>query len=72
MNQAWLFNQGENYQSYKMLGARPRISPEGEPGYSFAVWAPHASSVSVVGDFNGWDPSSDSLIPYGTDRKSVV
>lgn len=66
MNQAWLFNQGENYQSYKMLGARPRISPEGEPGYSFAVWAPHASSVSVVGDFNGWDPSSDSLIPYGT------
>ncbi len=66
MNQAWLFNQGENYQSYRMLGARPHLSPEGDPGYRFAVWAPHASGVSVVGDFNGWDPASNHLLPYGT------
>ncbi len=66
MNQAWLFNQGENYQSYKMLGARPHVSPEGEAGYRFAVWAPRALSVSAVGDFNGWDPEAHPLQSYGT------
>ncbi|NLB49969.1 MAG: 1,4-alpha-glucan branching protein GlgB [Clostridiaceae bacterium] len=66
MNQAWLFNRGENYQSYKMLGARPHQSPEGNPGYRFAVWAPRAAAVSVVGDFNGWDPQVDHLQAYGT------
>lgn len=66
MNQAWLFNQGENYQSYKMLGTRPHVSPEGDPGYRFAVWAPRALAVSVVGDFNGWDPGAHPLQSYGT------
>ncbi len=66
MNQAWLFNQGQNYQSYRMLGARPATSPEGDQGYRFAVWAPRAQSVSVVGDFNGWDPYAHFLQPYGT------
>ena len=66
MNQAWLFNRGENYQSYKMLGARPHLSPEGGQGYRFAVWAPRAAGVSLVGDFNGWDPQADILQPYGT------
>ncbi len=66
MNKAWLFNQGKNYQSYRMLGARPDISPQGEQGYRFAVWAPRAVSVSVTGDFNGWDPVADLLNPYGT------
>lgn len=66
MNQAWLFNQGENYQSYKMLGAHPHVSPEGEPGYRFALWAPRAMGVSAVGDFNGWDPEAHPLTPYGT------
>ena len=53
MNQAYLFNNGKNYQSYKMLGSRPDVSAEGERGYRFAVWAPRAAHVSVVGDFNG-------------------
>ncbi|NLC25199.1 MAG: 1,4-alpha-glucan branching protein GlgB [Fastidiosipila sp.] len=66
MNQAYLFNQGKNYQSYKMFGARPDISAEDEPGYRFAVWAPRASSVSVVGDFNGWDPGIHPMVAYGT------
>ena len=66
MNQAWLFNQGENYQSYRMLGARPSTSPEGESGYRFAVWAPRAQAVSVVGDFNGWNSNTHYLQPYGT------
>ncbi len=66
MNQAWLFNQGKNYQSYKMLGARPDVSPEGEPGFRFALWAPRALGVSAVGDFNGWDPAAHPLTPYGT------
>ena len=66
MNQAWLFNQGKNYQSYRMLGARPSVSPDGESGYRFAVWAPRAQAVSVVGDFNGWDSNTHHLQPYGT------
>ena len=66
MNQAYLFNHGKNHQSYKILGARPDVSAEGERGYRFAVWAPHAAQVSVVGDFNGWDPEIHTMIAYGT------
>ncbi|MDD4323965.1 MAG: 1,4-alpha-glucan branching enzyme, partial [Eubacteriales bacterium] len=66
MNQAYLFNKGKNYQSYKMLGARSDVSAAGERGYRFAVWAPRAAHVSVVGDFNGWDPEIHTMAPYGT------
>jgi 1,4-alpha-glucan branching enzyme len=66
MNQAWLFNQGKNYQSYRMLGARPSVSPDGESGYRFAVWAPRAQAVSVVGDFNGWDSNTHHLQPVSS------
>ncbi|MDD2363345.1 MAG: 1,4-alpha-glucan branching protein GlgB [Eubacteriales bacterium] len=66
MNQAYLFNNGKNYQSYKMLGSRPDVSAEGERGYRFAVWAPRAAHVSVVGDFNGWDPEIHTMAAYGT------
>lgn len=65
MNQAYLFNNGTNVQSYRMLGAFPAKSPEGDKGYRFAVWAPHARSVSVVGDFNFWNDSSNPLKAYG-------
>lgn len=65
MNQAYLFNNGKNVQSYRMLGAFPGVSSEGENGYRFAVWAPHARSVSVVGDFNFWNDSAHVLKPYG-------
>ena len=66
MNQAYLFNNGENYQSYKMLGAKPDINHDGEPGYRFAVWAPNAKAINVVGDFNHWNVERDALHPYGT------
>lgn len=49
-----LFGEGKHLEIYKKLGAHPtkmgRVS-----GVAFAVWAPQASGVSVVGDFNGWD-----------------
>ena len=48
------FNAGVNYSVYKMLGAHV-ITIEGVSGVNFAVWAPNAVRVSVVGDFNLWD-----------------
>jgi len=50
----FLFGQGNERRIYDKLGAHLR-SPDGVPGTSFAVWAPSAQRVSVVGDFNGWD-----------------
>lgn len=50
----YLLGQGEHLEAYKVLGAHPR-SIDGIFGTSFAVWAPNAQRVSVVGDFNGWD-----------------
>ena len=52
--QLYLFNQGTNYHSYKMLGAH-LLKKDGVEGTRFAVWAPNARRVSVVGDFNRWD-----------------
>lgn len=49
--QVYLFKEGTNYEAYKMLGAHPDSE-----GCHFAVWAPYAKRVSVVGDFNGWNP----------------
>ena len=49
-----LAGEGRHEELYARLGAHPRVV-DGIPGVSFAVWAPNASSVSVVGDFNGWD-----------------
>ncbi len=46
--------EGRHEELYEKLGAHPR-EMEGVEGVAFAVWAPSASSVSVVGDFNGWD-----------------
>ena len=48
------FAEGTHTQSYKKLGAHP-IMLNGVPGVSFAVWAPNAKRVSVIGSFNGWD-----------------
>jgi 1,4-alpha-glucan branching enzyme len=49
-----LAGEGRHEQLYALLGAHPR-ELEGVAGVAFAVWAPNAGSVSVVGDFNGWD-----------------
>lgn len=52
----FLFHEGNNFESYSYLGSHP-ASLDGQNGYSFRVWAPNAASISVVGDFNGWDPA---------------
>src|SRR5439155_6695515 len=49
-----LFNEGTHRQLWTKLGAHPRVM-DGVAGVSFAVWAPNARRVSVVGDFCGWD-----------------
>jgi len=50
----YLLGEGNHLHSYRSLGAHPRIHQD-VAGTSFAVWAPSAMRVSVVGDFNGWD-----------------
>ena len=50
----FLFGKGDERRIYEKLGAQLRIV-DGVPGVSFAVWAPNARRVSVVGDFNRWD-----------------
>ncbi len=50
----WLLGEGSHLRPYEILGAMPR-EMEGVAGTSFAVWAPNASRVSVVGEFNVWD-----------------
>ena len=55
-----LFNEGRHVRLYERLGAHPGTHG-GETGTFFAVWAPNADSVSVIGDFNGWDPGAHPL-----------
>ncbi len=50
----YLFNEGNHFEIYNKLGAH-LMEVNGVKGVSFAVWAPNAKSVSVVGDFNNWD-----------------
>lgn len=50
----YLFAEGKNYDIYNKLGAHP-VTIDGVEGTYFAVWAPNARRVSVVGDFNMWD-----------------
>ena len=50
----YLFGRGTHYTVYEKLGAHP-AEENGQSGVYFAVWAPNARSVSVVGDFNGWN-----------------
>lgn len=57
-----LFNQGSHFALYEKMGARP-MTAEGEPGVHFAVWAPNARSVSVIGDFNDWKEGACPLAP---------
>ena len=49
-----LFSEGRHWHAYRFLGAHP-VEVDGSAGVQFAVWAPNAERVSVVGDFNGWD-----------------
>jgi len=63
----YLLNEGRHWQSYNRLGAHLR-SIDGVEGVNFAVWAPNATGVSIVGDFNQWDNHRHPLrkhIPSG-------
>lgn len=55
-----LFRSGQHYKLYEKLGSRT-VKYEGVDGVYFAVWAPNAQLVSVVGNFNGWNPHSHVL-----------
>lgn len=57
---AYLFGQGTHYDIYKKLGAHPSKNKNKE-GVRFAVWAPHAKSVHVIGEFNGWDEKAHEM-----------
>ena len=50
----YLFNKGDDHRVYRKLGSHLRTI-DGVPGVSFSVWAPSATRISVVGDFNWWD-----------------
>jgi 1,4-alpha-glucan branching enzyme len=60
-----LFNEGTHTRLYEKLGAHP-ATYEGEDGVCFAVWAPNAVEVSVIGDWNYWSGIADPLAPRGT------
>jgi len=56
----YLFKEGNHFRIYEKLGAHP-MEVKGVAGTYFAVWAPNAERVSVVGEFNGWDPQAHPL-----------
>ena len=58
----YLFGEGRHYQLYHKLGAHP-YTYRGQDGYYFAGWAPHAAAVSLVGDFNAWNPAATPMKP---------
>lgn len=55
-----LFKEGKHYRLHEKLGAHP-LTHDGVQGVLFAVWAPNAEKVSVIGDFNHWDPAAHPM-----------
>lgn len=56
----YLFGQGTHYEIYKKLGSH-KVKDGDKEGVYFAVWAPHAKSVSVIGEFNNWDETANVM-----------
>ena len=54
------FKNGTNYHAHDLFGAH-ETTVRGKNGVAFKVWAPNASAVSVVGDFNGWSESDGKM-----------
>ena len=63
--QTYLFNSGDNFKTYEMLGPHQVKNGKGK-AWRFAVWAPKAARVSLSGDFNGWSSSDSQLSPIGS------
>jgi 1,4-alpha-glucan branching enzyme len=60
----YLFNQGTHYRLYDKFGAQP-VTIDGVAGTYFAVWAPNAEYVAVIGDWNNWDAGANPLRQRG-------
>ncbi len=60
----YLFNEGRQFRLYEKMGSHLLKANDGE-GTTFAVWAPDAEDVAVIGDFNGWNKTSHYLSPRG-------
>lgn len=58
----YLFRAGKHFRLYDKFGSH-NVNVEGADGVYFAVWAPNAESVSVIGNFNGWHSESNKLFP---------
>ncbi len=61
----YYFNEGTHYRLYEKLGSKPIIM-DGVKGTYFAVWAPNAVSIHIVGDFNDWNRESHPMTPKGS------
>lgn len=58
------YHAGQMTDGWHWFGAHP-AQRRGKDGWLFRVWAPHAKSVSVVGDFNEWNPKANRLVRKG-------
>ena len=56
------FSAGESVRAQEFMGAHPAVR-DGQEGWLFRVWAPHARKVAVMGEFNGWDEDADPMQP---------
>ena len=55
-----LFREGKHFKLYEKMGSH-KVEIDGKTGIYFAVWAPNAKQVSVIGDFNNWDSRVSEL-----------
>ena len=60
----YVFGQGTHYEIYKKLGAH-LCTHDGKKGAFFAVWAPNAQDIYVIGEFNGWNETADKMERIG-------
>ncbi|MCR4673911.1 MAG: 1,4-alpha-glucan branching enzyme, partial [Lachnospiraceae bacterium] len=57
---SYLLGQGTHYDIFRKMGAH-EMTVDGVEGICFDVWAPHAASVAVIGEFNGWNETSHMM-----------
>ncbi len=56
----YLFHQGTYYHAYEFLGCHP-CNEKGVEGFIFRTWAPNATAINLIGDFNGWDSTKHPM-----------